>query len=154
LYNQTINDHFYTTSQAEAQMAQDLHGYRIESVMGYVERYQQDGTVAIIRMWNPHARKHFYTTSATEAASAQASGFVWEGSIGFIQHDTAPAGGQGPDSPIYRETDRAVYRMYNNSLRKHFYTIDRTEMINVLGMGYRLEGDLGILYDFGYEAVP
>lgn len=150
LYNSKINDHFYTSSYTEASLAQELYGYKYESNMGQLEPEYKNGTKAIIRMWNLSAKKHFYTTDSNEVVSAQASGFVLEGIMGYLQVDTAPASeGDKMASPILWEPEkRTVYRMYNSSVRKHFYTISYNEMQGLLSQGYRLEGDLGTLYDF------
>lgn len=151
LYNSKINDHFYTSSYAEASLAQQQHGYKSEGLIGNVESEYKNGTKAIIRMWNPAAKKHFYTTDSNEVVSAQASGFVLEGTVGYIQVDTAPASNESGDnmsSPILWEPGkRTLYRMYNSGVRKHFYTISYSEMQGLLSHGYRLEGDLGTLYD-------
>lgn len=140
LYNPAINDHFYTSSRVEADTAVAMHGYRIEGEMGYVERYQQDGTEPIIRMWNPVAKKHFYTTNQNEATTAQASGFIREGSIGFmLAYD--PIVELNP--PSFWQGRVIVYRMYNPSQRKHFYTTDRSERELLQTRGYNWEGQLG-----------
>lgn len=141
LYNPTINDHFYTSSRVEADNAVAVHGYRIEGEMGYVEKYQQDGTEPIIRMWNPNASKHFYTTSYDEAVAAQASGFVREGAVGFMLANSAPIG-SGPQIDLW-EGRVKVYRLYNSAQRKHFYTSDNTEAQSLRSHGFTLEGQLG-----------
>jgi hypothetical protein len=144
LYNPTINDHFYTSDWSEAYRAEMMHGYRQESTMGYVDKTQKTGTLGLIRMWNASTKKHFYTTSNDEAIRAVGSGFVREGVIGYILQDLAP-GADYAERPTY-VGDTAVYRLYNNALRKHFYTVSRDEMLLVQNMGYRLEGNLGNLY--------
>lgn len=156
MYNPSINDHFYTSNLAESSDAYNLHGYKFEGAMGAVERYQQDGTISVLRMWNSLAKKHFYTTDAAEAVTAQSSGFVLEGSMGFIQRDTAPQSLTPTSGPDLEQEKRLMYRMYNSSLQKHFYTIDKAEMTGLLSVGYALEGDLGTLYDSGilYPLVP
>ena len=139
LYNPAINDHFYTSSRAEADTAVANHGYRIEGQMGYVELYQQDGTELIYRLWNPAAAKHFYTTSSVEMQSARASGFVLEGSPGFMLAE--PFGEQV--APALWEGRVTVYRLYNSVQRKHFYTTDNTEADMLRSYGYVREGQLG-----------
>lgn len=154
MYNPAINDHFYTSSQDEANVAQSNHGYRIEGTLGYVEKTQVSGTKAIIRMWNPRALKHFYTTDSAEASIAQSAGFVLEGTVGYIQSDTAPvtSGDQAFAPPIETSSkSKYLYRMYNSLLRKHFYTIDKAEMSSLQNRGYRLEGNLGNLYFAFYD---
>lgn len=154
MYNPKINDHFYTSSQAEANAAQSGHGYRIEGTLGYVEKTQLNGTKAIIRMWNPRALKHFYTTDLGEASAAQSTGFLLEGIVGYIQVDTAPASGQDFAEPRYNpppleipSLNKNLYRLYNSAQSKHFYTINYNEMSAIQSYGYRLEGSLGNLYD-------
>lgn len=154
MYNPAINDHFYTSSQAEANAAQANHGYRLEGTLGYVESTQVSGTKAIIRMWNPRALKHFYTTDSGEAAVAQSNGFILEGTVGYIQSDTAPAtsGDQAFAPPIETPSkSKYLYRMYDKLVRKHFYTIDKAEMTSLQNRGYRLEGNLGNLYSALYD---
>lgn len=154
MYNPVINDHFYTSSLDEANTAQSNHGYRIEGTLGYVESSQVNGTKGIIRMWNPRASKHFYTTSSGEASIAQSAGFILEGTVGYIQTDVAPSTGDQaippPPSEISSKS-KYLYRMYNSSVRKHFYTIDKTEMTGLQNRGYRLEGNLGNLYTSLYD---
>jgi len=153
MYNSAINDHFYTSSQAEADSAQSNHGYKMEGTLGYVESTQVSGTKAIIRMWNPRALKHFYTTDSGEASIAQSAGFVLEGTVGYIQTDTAPTSGDQAFAPPIEipASSKYLYRMYNSSLRKHFYTIDKPEMTGLQNHGYRLEGNLGNLYSAIYD---
>ncbi len=141
LYNPTINDHFYTSSQIEADGAVANHGYVIEGTMGYVERYQLDSTEAIFRMWNPVAKKHFYTTSNQEIQSAQSSGFVLEGTVGFMQINLEYT--TNPLSGMFWQGEVKVYRLYNNSQRKHFYTVSQSEANSLLTKGYVSEGQLG-----------
>lgn len=131
LYNPTINDHFYTTSRAEASMAQSSHGYRIEGEMGWVYQYQQSGTEPLFRLWNPRASKHFYTSSYIEAQNAENNGFVREGNMGFI---VASASGYA---------DILLHRMYNPSQQKHFYTTDKKEVEYLETRGYVWEGQVG-----------
>lgn len=140
LYNPTINDHFYTSNRKEADNAVSMHGYRIEGEMGYVEKYQQDGTEVIYRLWNPQALKHFYTTSYAEVQSATSSGFVMEGSPGFMLATENPLIG----APVSIWEGRVkVYRLYNSTQRKHFYTISSSEAQGLQPYGYALEGQLG-----------
>lgn len=149
MYNAQINDHFYTTSFMEADIASTSHGYKTEGILGYLERTAKPGTKNVIRMWNPRAKKHFYTISTQEESSAKASGFVTEGTMGYIQHESI---GRGDISmPITIETSWSVYRMYNTALQKHFYTTNRQEMNGLLLKGYRLEGHLGTLFQNIYK---
>lgn len=141
LYNPTINDHFYTSSQVEADGAVANHSYRIEGTMGYVERYQVDATEAIFRMWNPVAKKHFYTTNSNEVQSAQSSGFVLEGTVGFMQIN--PEQLANPLSGMFWQGEVIVYRLYNSTQRKHFYTVSQSEVNYLLTRGYASEGQLG-----------
>ena len=141
LYNPNINDHFYTSSRVEADVAIAVHGYRIEGEMGYVEKYQQDGTEPIYRMWNPNASKHFYTTSYDESVAAQASGFIREGVVGFMLANSEPVG-SGFQMDLW-EGRVKVYRLYNPVQRKHFYTSYNAEAQSLQSYGYVLEGQLG-----------
>lgn len=141
LYNPVINDHFYTSSRVEADMAVAMHGYRIEGEMGYAENYQRGGTAQIVRMWNPGASKHFYTTSYDESVAAQNSGFIREGVVGFMLTNSAPIGNE--NEIALWEGRVKVYRLYNSSQRKHFYTVDNTEAQSLTYRGYVIEGQLG-----------
>ncbi|QQS23022.1 hypothetical protein IPM19_00415 [bacterium] len=143
MYNSKINDHFYTTSAAEANAAVSNHGYSIEGQLGFLSPVQESGTKPVIRMWNPRALKHFYTTSTAEEASAKASGFITEGIMGYIQHEMI---GSGQSMPFVSENKWSLYRMYNGSASKHFYTINSGEMNSLLSRGYRMEGITGTLY--------
>lgn len=141
LYNPTINDHLYTSSQAEADAAVANYGYRIEGVMGYVERYQQDATQSIYRMWNPSTRKHFYTTNYQEVQSAQGLGYVLETGPGFmlVFFDAVPSA----SDPLWQGRV-PVYRLYNAGQNKHFYTINTGERDHLIANGgYVSENELG-----------
>ncbi len=149
MYNQKINDHFYTTSYAETVSA-EKSGYILEGVLGYLESSQQNGTKSVIRMWDPKGQKHFYTTDNSEAQYVQQhAGFVLEGIMGYIQVDTPPStttNGDAANPALRVRPEYTLYRLYNFSQNKHFYTTSTYEMQTLLNSGYRLEGDLGTLF--------
>lgn len=134
MYNQSINDHFYTSSRQEADEAAVKHGYKLETEMGYIYRYEQESTDPIYRMWNPKAKKHFYTTSLQENRNALNAGFLQEGIIGFVPKYIPGLNTGG---------EIGVYRLYNARQSKHFYTSSLVEKDYLLQFGYVWEGYLG-----------
>ncbi len=142
LYNPVINDHFYTANQDEANAVTTSHGYIMEGGIGYVSRYQLDGTVKMYRMWNPHINKHFYTTSYDEMTHAPTLGYIYEGVTGWIAANCSNV------NDLVCHGGKALYRLYNPGLNKHFYTVDATERDYVIThLGYVSEDQLGWLLD-------
>lgn len=92
-----------------------------------------------IRLYNPLINDHFYTTDWTESDNAQRlHGYKFEGTLGYVE--------KAPRLGVV-----SIIRLWNPGVRKHFYTISRSEMLQVQLMGYRLEGDLGNLFESAYQ---
>ncbi|WP_043430251.1 hypothetical protein [Cystobacter fuscus] len=88
----STNDHFYTASWQERDLAIAQHKYVDEGVACYVYPQQQPGTCPFYRLWG-HS-DHFYTQSWQEAVRAVGSyGYSYEGVAGYL----SPASGACPN---------------------------------------------------------
>ncbi|KAG6891436.1 hypothetical protein C0992_006695 [Termitomyces sp. T32_za158] len=134
LYNPQIIDHFYTTSNNEANRAA-ARGYTREGISSEIFRTQQRGTVPFYRLYSASATDHFYTTSASEANSAvQNLGYMSQGIAGYIY----PNGNCRDTVPLYR--------LYSASGTDHFYTTSAAERASAMRIGYSDEGIAGYVF--------
>ncbi|GEM_PF-1808856 len=78
-------DHFYTSSAAEAQQAKGL-GYRMEGVTGYVETKPSPGAEPLYRLVRQNGGRvqHFYTANPQERDAATREGYKLEGVAGYV----------------------------------------------------------------------
>lgn len=95
------------------------------------------GQVTMYRYYNPNSKHHFMTISKSEGDNiVKKAGFKYEGIAGYLYASKQ----QGVQS----EESVAVYRLYNASQNKHFYTTNENEKNNLTTYsGYKFEGTLG-----------
>jgi len=103
-------------------------GYNFEGIAWYDFVAQQTGTVAIDRFEG--FGDNFYTTNQLEEADVQTEGYTLNGNIGYVftapQYETLP-----------------IYRYYDSSINRHFYTIyPGNENLS----GYSFEEIIGYAY--------
>ena len=142
LVNDTVKDHFYTTSSAERDNAVSQDGYLSEGVACYVYATQVAGTIPFYRLRSP-AGDHFYTPSAAERQSLLATpGWTDEGIACYL----LPA----PDSDA-----APLYRLSSARLGIHFYTISQPEKNVAVSIGYVVEGIPGYVFTSPVsESIP
>jgi len=109
LYNQSTDDYLYTTSQAEADNAA-RYGYVFETIACNVMdpnsplptgASSPQGTVPLLRGFNPQTSEHFYTTQA--GIFSQHPEFQREGTSGFVfDPHYGPVPGWDTSTPFYR----------------------------------------------------
>jgi hypothetical protein len=101
LYKGSIDDHFYTSSQSEADQAVERFGYTIELVAfdAFDPSNPPAGTAQLHRFFNPQSGEHFYTTNP---GAENLTGFTEEPSPCFV-YDLNQ--GSVPEGvlPLYRE---------------------------------------------------
>lgn len=151
LYNPSIDDHFYTTSQSEANNAVKVAGYRMEGPACYVFDPQANiqslpnGVKPLNRIYNPAINAHFYTASQNEASNAIANaGYKSEGIACYV-YDSVQA------------TAVPLYRLYHQAKGHHFYTASLNEADKAVATdGYTSEGIACYVYDPGtsLNALP
>ncbi|MGI8668872.1 MAG: hypothetical protein ACR2J3_03380 [Aridibacter sp.] len=116
LYNQTADDHLFTTDCDEVSSAEN-NGYRYESIAGYVASQQLRRTVPLYRLYLKD-RGHFYTTDYNEVKPLTRS---YENNderlVGYVSDGRA-----NKTVPFYRI----------NRGKHHFYTTDNQEKNTVL----------------------
>jgi Repeat of unknown function (DUF5648) len=132
------HDHFYTTSQPEANNAVTNLNFLYEGIAGYLYPQQQPNTVPLYRYYNPHNGDHFYTISLPEGQNAVAHG-------GYNAEGTTPIAGYL--YPQQQPNTVPFYRYYNSHNGDHFYTTSLPEGINAAShLGYKDEDIAGYLY--------
>jgi hypothetical protein len=86
------HDHFYTTNAGEIGTTQPgatgNHGYKFESVLGFVSVGPAPGLVPVYRYFHGGNKDHFYTTNAGEIGTTQHGatgnhGYQSEGVLGY-----------------------------------------------------------------------
>ncbi|KAL0958593.1 hypothetical protein HGRIS_013934 [Hohenbuehelia grisea] len=132
LYHSSSNNHFYTTSEVEANNAEKKLGYTREGSASFILPTASPHTTPLYRLWSVGASDHFYTTSNDEANSATKLGYTREGIAGHVYKSTNCGG-------------RELFRFWNGAVSDHFYTTDKKEGLNA---GYAFEGNMGFVLPF------
>jgi hypothetical protein len=103
LYKGSIDDHFYTTDQAEADRAVQQDGYTFELVAcdAFDPNQPPAGTVPLFRVFNPQSGEHFYTADPNELSNVTQNGFQQEPSPCFVYDLNQTSVPQGT-LPFYR----------------------------------------------------
>jgi hypothetical protein len=85
MYNPSIYDHFYTTSEPERENAIRNLGYSDEGITGYIYPEPCEFTVPLYRLYSQSATDHFYTISEAERDNAATNlGYSKEGIAGYV----------------------------------------------------------------------
>lgn len=121
LYNKATGEHFYTTSNFEAN--QDVKtGWLAEGVAWFAPK---TGT-AVYRVYNPNAKNgdHYYTKSKFEAESLVKQGWKWD---------------NGGKPVFYSGGKTSVYVAYNPNAQSgaHNFTTGAAEQKNLLANGWK-----------------
>ncbi|KAL0959348.1 hypothetical protein HGRIS_014605 [Hohenbuehelia grisea] len=128
LWNNGINDHFFTTDPAEVKEYSGL-GYVQENIPSIrIYKSPAYGTVPFQRVYSAHAKDHLYTNDDDEVRFSQSMGYKPKSSIGFILPQ--PCRGSKP-----------LHRLWNEQTLNHFYTADVPERDKFVSQnGYKYEG--------------
>ncbi|MBK8013350.1 MAG: hypothetical protein IPK13_18595 [Deltaproteobacteria bacterium] len=127
LWNEVVRDHFYTTSEVEANQAVANHGYRMEAELIYIHAQPGDGRVPLYRYFGNQGSDHFYTTRGG-GAPLVAGDYRLEGIAGHVY----PTAG----------SDRVrLYRYWSPSGTDHFYTTRHGGASTIPATDYRLEDE-------------
>ncbi|KIK57265.1 hypothetical protein GYMLUDRAFT_122415, partial [Collybiopsis luxurians FD-317 M1] len=129
-YSGSASDHFYTTNSTEMNNA--LTGsYAFEGDAAFVWTSQEGSTVPLYRLFSQSLSDHFYTVDPTEANNSQSLGYTYD----------TPTGIAGYVYPYSVCGASPIYRMWNNAVKDHFYTMSITESENATG--WVIEGIAG-----------
>jgi len=94
-YKDASHDHFYTTNAGEIGTTTPgqtgNHGYKFESILGYVSPNEFYGGLPLYRYWHEGSQDHFYTTNAGEIGTTTPGhtgnhGYKFEGIVGYVVH--------------------------------------------------------------------
>lgn len=151
LRNDSITDHFYTTSTQQRDLAQSCCGFTYVGVTAWVPvaSYYDD-----VGLWEPvqysaskfrrfwkgqPQQEHFYTTKHSDASYVLANGWVDEGHEGYLYSSSSFAEGL---LPLYR------LNKFNpsNSDLVHFYTLSVFERDSLVAQGWGYDGVEGYAY--------
>jgi Repeat of unknown function (DUF5648) len=131
LYNQQTDDHFYTSNLQEVcDVVHSASYVHVGSLGACISNEGIEGTTALYRLFKPGGG-HFYTISDEEVGSAQRDGYSYEGVSCYVWTSSN------------RLAECPIYRLYNPSSDRHFYTTDENEANNASGYSY--EGTQGFL---------
>lgn len=131
LYNSQSKDHLYSFQKNEGTSI----GYILEE--GGEAAYhiyaqssgQQPGTVQFVRLFST-AGGHFYTADPQEVSDAQNQGFRVEANFGWVYPTTLPQpAGTTP-----------LFRLYQPTVARHFYTTNVIEQEQARENGFNDEG--------------
>jgi hypothetical protein len=122
-----LTDHFYSLDGNSPAL------YDFERVEYLGLNSFDTGATPFYRLRWPGPAWHFYTASSSERDSAIASGWISEGSEGYISFSQVP--GTIP-----------LYRLYHPTLKDHLYTTDINERNSAIANGYNDEGIAGYAF--------
>jgi hypothetical protein len=101
-------------------------------------------STGLYRLYNSQTGEHFYTTSSAEVYSLgvkydnQHGGFMSNGAFTL----------EGVEGKVFRPglpNQLPLYRLYNPTSNRHFYTTNNTELETAKNQGFTLEGIEGYL---------
>jgi len=94
-YHEGHHDHFYTTNANEIGTTtpgqKGQHGYKYESILGYVSPTEFYGSIPIYRYYHEAHHDHFYTSNDSEIGTTLPGhtgthGYKCEGIAGYVPH--------------------------------------------------------------------
>jgi hypothetical protein len=94
-YHEGNHDHFYTTNAGEIGTTTPgqtgHHGYKFESIVGYVSPSEFFGSIPIYRYYHEGNHDHFYTSNAGEIGTTTPGhtgnhGYKFESIAGYVPH--------------------------------------------------------------------
>jgi hypothetical protein len=118
---------FLTSSEAELSSAMFSYGWTDEGIDFYASSTQRAGTVPVHRLLNNNT--HYYTADQAEYTSLLAAGgWTDEGTPFYVYPSTASA-----------NASHGIYRLYNSTLKQHYWTLDENTKTYLINSGYTLE---------------
>ncbi len=121
---------FLTTSKAERDSAINNLGWIYEGVTFYASQAQQPSTTPTYRLRKDNA--HYYTAVESEYNSmVSTQGWIDEG-VAFYSYTANTT----------TNISHPVYRLYNSSLNKRYWTIDNNKKVSLINSGYSLEANV------------
>lgn len=138
-YNGDFKSHFFTASAGEAQgIIKNNFAWAFEGVAFNVLRTADCvDALPVYRFWSMAYSTHFYTISEAEKNNIVANNPNWsfEGSV-YCAYPTDQA-----------ESTDPVFRLWNNTDQRHFYTLSEEERDQLVTDGWNYEG-------VAYYAMP
>jgi hypothetical protein len=136
-YNYQYQDWFYTIDPSERNIAVQI-GYVDFGVAARLEPAQEASTAPFWRFYKgPPQTDHFYTTSADETNWVLSNGWGYERVEGYLYVYQAEG-----TTPLYRYShwDPATSDL------QHFYTVDASLYVYLIGQGWGYDGVAGYAY--------
>ncbi len=133
LYNSSINDHFYCSSDSHRTIAQNSN-YKDERVEGFIstKRFNSDAMVEIFRFCDSEHKCHYYTTDpAIKDSKIADDKLIYEGITGFAYK--YPAKGL---TKLY-----CLRRIFDSNNYDYFYTISQFERDHANSIQFELQTD-------------
>ncbi|EJD46232.1 hypothetical protein AURDEDRAFT_34421, partial [Auricularia subglabra TFB-10046 SS5] len=90
LFNGDVQDHFYTTDEAERANAITRLGFKDEGLTGWVHSTPVCASTPLYRLYyegptnRPLLRDHFYTVNPAERERAVKNGYTYEGIAAYV----------------------------------------------------------------------
>jgi len=84
LYSVKLDNHLYTTSTKERDLAIKRQGYTLEGTLGYIYTSEGPGRLPLHRLHHPGRNDHYYTTSSEEREEASRNGWGDQGVAGYV----------------------------------------------------------------------
>ena len=152
MYNETTSEHLYTTEESEYDSLVS-EGWNQEGVSWYSPKQSVKG---VYRLYNADLgaqfkMSHHYTTNYEEAADlVENQGWAWDNNAQPIFYSAQDENGNLLSDNSVEAT--YVFRMYNDGLSAHLFTMDNSEKeVNVAKNGWDDEGTG--FYAYKYKCV-
>ena len=118
---------FLTSSETELGSAMFSYEWANEGIVFYASSTQRSGTVPVHRLLNDN--QHYYTADQSEYNSLLgAGGWIDEGTPFYVYPSTTST-----------NVSHGIYRLYNSTLKQHYWTLDENMKTYLINMGYSLE---------------
>lgn len=119
--------HFLTTSKSERDFTLNSYGWIYEGIAFYAAPTQLPGTVPTYRLRQDG--RHYYTAVQSDYNSLISSGSWADEGVAFYSYPTTTT----------TNISHPIYRLYNSSLNKRYWTMDEYKKLSLLNSGYVLE---------------
>ena len=131
MYNYITSEHLQTTDAGEYENLIN-YDWNQEGVCFLSPAQANDLTIPVYRLYNEELGTHHYTTDITECDNlTQNWGWTYDNNSNPMFYSL----------PITMQSASPVYRLYNPDLSQHHYTMDKTEVDNLIAnFGWEDEG--------------
>lgn len=120
---------FLTSSKSERDLAINNFGWIYEGVAFYATQTQRKDTVPVYRL--RQSNQHYYTTDQSEYNSMKNSGSWIDEGISFYVYPSTTS----------TNISHKVFRLYNSTLGRRYWSVDENKKDSLISMGYTLESN-------------